>query len=82
MISASEARFLSKNSENFRKIFRGADVEIQRSAGRGNYYAIYHLENPIDEETYRQLAPYFYKLGYKVAWAPHTNELLIRWEEE
>ena len=82
MISASEARYISKNNENFRKILRGADVEIQRSAGRGNYYAVYPLEIPIDEEMFRKLTPYFYKLGYKVAWAPHANELLIRWEEE
>lgn len=82
MISASEARYISKNGENFRKILRGADMEIRKSADCGNYYAVYPLETPIDEKTFRDLAPYFYRLGYKVAWAPYANELLIKWEEE
>jgi hypothetical protein len=82
MISASEARHISKNNENFRKILEGADAEIRKSADCGNYYVLYSLETPMDERLYRELAPCFYKLGYKVAWVPYGNRLLIKWEEE
>ena len=82
MISASEARTMSKNNEIIPFILREADVKVKESARQGKFSALYCPDFELNYSIFSLILPSFTELGYKLCWFNNTNTLLISWGEE
>ena len=82
MISASDARAMSKDYQIIPFILREADVKIKESARQGKFSALYRPDFELDYAIFSLILPSFTELGYKLSWFNNTNTLLITWGEE
>lgn len=81
MISASDARKMSRNNEIISFILEEVDSKIKEAASQGKFCAIYRPNFELNYSIYCLILPAFTKLGYKIAWFNNLNQLLVSWEE-
>lgn len=79
MISAEEARELSKKNSGIAEELKKIDSEIRKAAMYGKTKVIYEPDVQLCKALFLQLAEPLYELGYSVAWFNTQNTLLIRW---
>ena len=80
--TAKEARELAKKS-GFNKMMKEIYEQIYYAALKGKYGTSYQPQHlNITEAIYFEALTELSKKGYKVAWAPNVNRLIIMWGEE
>lgn len=79
MISAEEARELSKKNSGIAEELKKIDSEIRKAAMYGKTSVLYKSTIQLDKELFLQISESLYELGYSVAWFNNQNTLLIRW---
>jgi hypothetical protein len=79
MITANEARAKSAKSEGLAEMFEEIFVEIEKAASIGLYRATYSPKEQIVKAMYLEATRVLSDLGYRVAYAPNLNCLIIRW---
>ena len=78
-LTADEARAKSAKGEGFAKMFEEIFVEIEKATSVGVYRAVYSPKEQIVRAMYLEATKVLSELGYRVAYAPNLNCLIIRW---
>ena len=79
MISAKEAREISKKNSGIAEELKKIDSEIRKAAMYGKTEVIYKPDVQLCKGLFLQLAEPLNELGFSVAWFNNLNELIIRW---
>ena len=82
MISAKEARKMTRNYNIIPLVLTEVDLKVKESARKGEYKTIYKPTFQLDCAIFYLLLPVFTELGYKITWFNNLNQLLITWRDE
>lgn len=78
-LTADEARAKSAKREGLAKMFEEIFAEIEKAASIGTYRVTYSPKEQIVKAMYLEAAKVLSELGYRVAYSPNLNCLIIRW---
>lgn len=78
-LTADEARAKSAKGEGLAKMFEEIFIEIEKATSAGVYRATYSPKEQIVKAMYLEATKVLSDLGYRVAYAPSVNKLIIRW---
>lgn len=78
-LTADEARAKSAKREGLTEMFEEIFAEIEKATFVGTYKAVYSPKEQIVKAMYLEATKVLSGLGYRVAYAPNLNCLIIRW---
>jgi hypothetical protein len=78
-LTADEARAKSAKREGLAKMLEEIFAEIEKATFVGAYRVTYSPKEQIVKAMYLEVTRVLSDLGYRVAYAPNLNTLIIRW---
>lgn len=78
-LTADEARAKSAKREGLAKMLEEIFAEIEKATFVGTYRATYSPKEQIVKAMYLEAIKVLSDLGYRAAYAPSLNCLIIRW---
>ena len=78
-LTADEARTKSAKREGLAKMFEEIFTEIEKATFVGAYNVVYSPKEQIVKAMYLEATKVLSELGYRVAYVPNLNRLIIKW---
>lgn len=78
-LTADEARAKSTKGEGLAKMLEEIFVEIEKATSAGVYRVTYSPKEQIVKAMCLEAAKVLSDFGYRVAYVPSENKLIIRW---
>lgn len=78
-LTADEARVKSAKNEGLAKMLEEIFIEIEKATSVGAYRVTYSPKEQIVKAMYLEVIKVLNDLGYRAAYAPSINSLVIRW---